>query len=543
MSNRIIGGSDMAQAVRSLEWCGTPLGSVDNWPSSLSMCLNLILASRFPSAILWGSELILLYNDAYRIIAADKHPHALGRSTKEIWSEVWHINKPIFEAVMNRGETIYLENQHFSINRSGHHLEEACFTLSYSPIYLETGVVGGCLVTLIETTDQRKREKDGQRIRALVEKELADSKAILESVVENAPVMIFVKDAMDLRFILFNRAGEDLLGHDRRALLGKNDWDFFTPAQAAHFIAKDREVLDGGAAILDIPEEPIMTAHKGERLLHTRKACIRGSDGKPRFLLGISEDITERKNAEKEKNELQTQLFYAEKLAAIGTLVAGIAHEISNPLAIVRGYSHILGKKLKEIDPENHDMTATTINNAIDRIVIIINGLRTYVSADTVHMEVLDINKVIFETISLVQETLKETGIEIRHNLAKDLPHVRCNVGKIQQVLINLLNNAIDALKQLPEGRRISIETLVKEEDVIILLSDNGPGVPEDILGKIMDPFFTTKEVGKGTGLGLSVSSAIIESLGGTFKVSSKVGEGATFHITLPCVQVFGDTF
>jgi PAS domain S-box-containing protein len=130
--------------------------------------------------------------------------------------------------------------------------------------------------------------------------DLKESKELMEAVVENIPLMIFLKEAKDLRFVIFNRAGEELLGYDRKALLGKSNLNLFPPEQAAHFMAKDREVLDGEFGILDIPEEPILTAKKGTRLLHTKKVCIRGTDGKTKYLLGISDDITERKRGEEE---------------------------------------------------------------------------------------------------------------------------------------------------------------------------------------------------------------------------------------------------
>jgi PAS domain S-box-containing protein len=167
--------------------------------------------------------------------------------------------------------------------------------------------------------------------RKLADEALRESKALMDAIVENVPLMIFLKEATDLRFVVFNRAGEDLLGYDRKDLLGKNNLDLFPPEQAANFMTKDREVLDGDAGMLDIPEEPILTAKKGQRLLHTRKVCIRGADGDTRFLLGISEDITERKQAEEalKKNttllhEMTTQVpgvvyqFYARPNGEMG---------------------------------------------------------------------------------------------------------------------------------------------------------------------------------------------------------------------------------
>jgi PAS domain S-box-containing protein/putative nucleotidyltransferase with HDIG domain len=146
---------------------------------------------------------------------------------------------------------------------------------------------------------QRELENAGsRRERKKSEEELNESKVLIETIVENIPLMIFLKEATDLRFVIFNRAGEELLGYDRRDLIGKNNLDLFPPEQAAHFMAKDREVLDGEIGMLDVPEEPILTAKKGQRLLHTRKICIKGPDGVTKFLLGISDDITERKQAE-----------------------------------------------------------------------------------------------------------------------------------------------------------------------------------------------------------------------------------------------------
>jgi PAS domain S-box-containing protein len=151
------GGGETGELIRSLDWSATPIGSRDSWPESLRTVVNLILASSFPMAILWGSDLIFIYNDAYRVIAGERHPDAMGRSTREVWPEVWEFNKPIFEKVMTRGETVHFDDQLFPIVRDGR-MEDAYFTLSYSPIRSGADQVAGTLVVLLDTTERKPSE-------------------------------------------------------------------------------------------------------------------------------------------------------------------------------------------------------------------------------------------------------------------------------------------------------------------------------------------------------------------------------------------------
>ncbi|MCX6121962.1 MAG: PAS domain S-box protein [Ignavibacteriales bacterium] len=198
------------------------------------------------------------------------------------------------------------------------------------------------------------------------EEELKESNALIEAVVENVPLMIFLKEATDLRFVVFNRAGEELLGYDRKDLLGKNNLDLFPPEQAAHFMAKDREVLDGETGMLDIPEEPIMTAKKGQRLLHTRKICIKGTDGVTKYLLGISDDITERKRAEKQITLLAHTLKSVAECVSI-TDLNDIVLFVNNAFLKTYGYTEneILGKNINVVrSPNNPPIAASGIHAA-----------------------------------------------------------------------------------------------------------------------------------------------------------------------------------
>jgi len=195
------------------------------------------------------------------------------------------------------------------------------------------GVLTGALGVSRDITDRRR----AQQI-------LRESKELTDAIVENVPMMVFLKEAKDLRFVLLNRAGEELLGRDRQSLVGKNDHDFFPPEQAAHFIARDREVLQA-PGVVETPEEPIHTAHQGQRLLHTRKVSIRGADGQPKYLLGISEDITERR-ADENKLLLTASVFTHAREGITITDARGVILDVNGAFTRITGYSRdeVLGK-------------------------------------------------------------------------------------------------------------------------------------------------------------------------------------------------------
>jgi PAS domain S-box-containing protein len=173
-------------------------------------------------------------------------------------------------------------------------------------------------------------ELDRERVTGrAAEQKLQDTTVFLDTVIENLPSMLCIKDAKDLRFILFNRAGEELLGYDRGAFVGKNDYDFFPKEQADHFVARDREVMNSLKPQVT-EEETIATRDKGVRLLRTTKVPVLDKQGNPRYLLALCEDITERHKTEQ-------QLRQAVKMEAVGQLTGGIAHDFNNLLSVVIG--------------------------------------------------------------------------------------------------------------------------------------------------------------------------------------------------------------
>lgn len=249
---------------------------------------------------------------------------ATGKTAKQAQPQSTKLHE-ILDHVYRTGETISLREA-----ASTFHGEPRHFNLTYSPRYGSDGAVNGVMALGSEVSDFVNSARRLEQAFEGRTKQLRESESFLDSVIENLPNMVFVKDAAELKFVRFNRAGEELLGLPRAALIGKSDHDFFPPEQAKHFVAKDREVLASGH-VLDIPEEPIETK-QGRRILHTRKIPIRGSGGKAEFLLGISEDITDAKRAEAERlrsireqaamEERQRETERASFLAEASTLLA-----------------------------------------------------------------------------------------------------------------------------------------------------------------------------------------------------------------------------
>jgi two-component system, cell cycle sensor histidine kinase and response regulator CckA len=370
--------------------------------------------------------------------------------------------------------------------------------------------VCGLVFRLVRFINRAEREQDHY-----------DSQVFLESIVENIPDMIFVKEAESLRFVRFNKAGEQLIGHPREALIGKNDFDFFTPTQARFFIEKDRDVL-AQKKLIDIAEERIQTP-RGERVLHTKKIPVCDETGRPQYLLGISEDITQRK---KEEYELQQ----SRKLNTLGRLAAGVAHEINNPLSVILGFAQSL---VKHTGIPEADLSALrSIEQEAIRCRTLVQDLLQFSRARKSGGGMQeDPVKILDSALSLVGTQAKIRGIDVKREVIGNIPHATMDATQIQQVIINLCSNALDAMAK---GGVLTVGLFSEGDELKIRVSDTGQGIPPDIRDKIFDPFFTTKEAGKGTGIGLSLVFDIVQKHHGTIELQSELGQGTTFTVRLP---------
>lgn len=247
----------------------------------------------------------------------------------------------------------------------------------------------------------------------------------------------------------------------------------------------------------------------------------------------VMHDVSERKKLQDQGRDLYHQLLQAEKLAALGQTMSGVAHELNNPLATILACAERLaGRRLDE--PTQRDLDA--IHNAAERAARIVRSLQTFARKRHTTRTTVDLNQVVRETLALRAYEQRVANVAIIEALAAGLPPVFADPHQIQQILLNLIVNAEQAMLDA-HGRGTLILRSWQDPDrdaVVLEVSDDGPGVPEDVQTKIFDPFFTTKAVGKGTGLGLTVAYAIAQEHGGQLSVKSGAGRGASFLLELP---------
>lgn len=239
--------------------------------------------------------------------------------------------------------------------------------------------------------------------------------------------------------------------------------------------------------------------------------------------------IIERKEAEIEKSKLENQLRHADRLATIGLLAAGVAHELNEPLANILGFAQ-LSKKCSEL-PRQVRKDLEKIESASLYSREIIKKLLVFARQIPPEKIQVNLNKIIDEGLYFFKARCAKEGIELVSSLSSDLPEIIADSAQLNQVLVNLVVNAIQAM---PKGGKLLVQTSSQQDNVLLIVEDTGIGIEEHVIEKIFIPFFTTKEIGQGTGLGLPVVHGIVTSHGGSINVKSKVGHGTRFEIILP---------
>ncbi|KAB8033629.1 PAS domain S-box protein [Fluviispira multicolorata] len=329
---------------------------------------------------------------------------------------------------------------------------------------------------------------------------------LLESVLNNIPNMVYVKDYQDNRIIiLFNKAGEELLGINAQSIIGKNENTFVSKYKLNIFSKRHNEAFEKNKTI--IIDKELLDTPNGKRYLRTYMIPTFTFDKKPDLLIVISTDITEELEMSKKLDIEKSKTIQNSKLASLGEMSAGIAHEINSPLGVISLSVELL-KKAKN-NPIKFRERCDNIEKSIQKISKIIDGLRKFsrITAKTIHKEIF-IADIINEALIIAESRARFHFCNITINLQPSTK-IRCNVLEIEQVIINLINNGIDAVKNLEE-KWIKINAFENSENCVLQIIDSGSGISMEIEQKLFQPFFTTKPFGEGTGLGLSISKSIL---------------------------------
>jgi PAS domain S-box-containing protein len=467
-------------------------------------------------------------------------------------------------AVLESGQPL-INREEAVVGPSG---RQGWFLTIKTPLRDSQGQIIGLVGTGRNITE-RRREEEEHRL----------SEARLQAILDNTTAVIYLKDMLG-RYLLVNRQFEELFGVSREQAVGKTDYDLFPREIAEAFQANDRRALEKSPPL----EFEEVAPHNGElRTYISIKFPLSDSAGVPYAVCGISTDITERKRTEMElvassielaktNKELaageeslrkalttlqisheqlkstQLQLIQAEKMESIGTLAAGVAHEVKNPLqTILMGLAY-LSKNTPSGD-ENMPMVLTDMHDAVRRADAIVRGLLGLSAAKELEIKEEELNAIMEHSLSLVNYELVHSRVAVVRDLTPQLPGVRVDKAKMEQVFINVFMNALQAM---PQGGTLTVKTSVRRFEklpqssdqthahfdigdllVIAEVQDTGIGIPEKQLPNLFKPFFSTKPAGVGTGLGLAVTKQIIDLHGGTLDIRPAPGGGVRVTLML----------
>lgn len=556
---------EAAACARAVDWSATALGAVETWPVSLRTMVGLVLRSRHPMFIFWGPELIQLYNDAYiPSFGIGKHPRAMGQPARECWQEIWSIIGPQIERVMLHADATWKEDQLVPIYRNGK-LEDVYWSYGYSPILDDGGGVGGTLLVCMETTSRVVAERRLRAARLLTE-QLALPGDTIECLLVAARVFGETPEDVPFSLVFVLEAG----ALEVAASSG------LTPAQLAELAPSFREQLSksgearstdaGGSVVsgrLTLPKA-VTLAGAAPAAFFCALSAATEADFIGHVVFGVTcalpfdqpyqahlEELaatvsraSAREILQASRERIQQKLLLADRMVSIGTLAAGAAHEINNPLAYMTANLDMALEEVRALGGGSAPALMRELEEKVlaaregaDRVHKIVRGLRTFSRTQEQHRTVIAIEPVLELSINMVFNEIRRHSQLVKSFGA--IPLVSADEALLAQVFVNLLVNAGQAMSSGKyDTNKIHVVTSTDAAGrAVVEVRDTGAGIPASALGRIFDPFFTTKAVGVGSGLGLSICHNIVSDMGGEITVQSEEGRGASFRVVLPAAS------
>ncbi len=442
-----------------------------------------------------------------------------GTNLEEILS---NLSSELFEAI----------REHYQSQSTAYHEDvrlqyEISYTLNEKKIFLKVIAVvpplsaGYYLLYLIDITEQHN-----------LQRELRRRSTFLYNLIESSVDGIIAAD-MKGRIILFNQAAQDLLGYDETETRNLHVTNLYKKGVAHELIKRMRSDAFGPEGKL-LRHELIVKHKDGHEIPVSFSGGIIYDRKQEIATFGLFTDLRALQQIEEDLEQTHKMLMQSEKMAGLGRLAAGVAHEINNPMSGIMLYANFIQEELGENNPVQKDLE--TIIHEAERCKVIVADLLEFSHQTTYEMERVNLNEVIQKTLTILQHQPLFQNIGIIRELDPQIPPVYGNSIRLNQVIMNMVVNAAQAMEG--DGQLTIISRSRANHDINeILIKDTGPGIDNDLLEKIFDPFFTTKATGEGTGLGLSVSYAIIKEHKGSIRVTSSPDAGTTFTLRFPVVM------
>ncbi len=470
---------------------------------------------------------VLWTNRAAAASVNEKQKNLEGRKCYEIWAgrEKQCEICPVAKAI----ETGHIHRDKITTP------DERVWIITGYPVKNETGEIIGAVEV---TVDGTKREQAEQALRESQEK----YRNILESIEDG---YFEVDNAGNLTF--FNDSLRKILGYSKDELMGINNRQYVDEENAKKLYRTFNKVYNTGKADKGFDSE-IIRKDGSSRYVEASVSLRKDSEGQPIGFRGIVRDISERKLGEEEKARLEAQLRQSQKMEAIGILAGGIAHDFNNILAAIIGYTEIAGLQVPEDNKAKESLKE--VLNAGRRARDLVKQILAFSRKGEQEAIPIQISHIVKEALKLIRSSLPTT-IEIRQNIKSDTGIVEADPTQIHQILMNLCTNAAHAMREEGGILEVAIRNvevggwdsesggldMIPGPYLLLSVSDTGEGMTPEVLGRIFDPYFTTKEKGEGTGLGLAVVHGIVKIYGGTIRAFSEPGKGTTFHVYLPRIK------
>ncbi|WP_313077344.1 response regulator [Melaminivora sp.] len=524
----------MSARIRAFDWASHPLGPISSWPPTLRVVLDFMLGSHFPKCLAWGEQQFMFYNDAYRPILGDK-PEALGRPLPEVWHETWPFVRDIAERAM-AGEATFKQDMPLTVLRHGYP-EQTWFTFCFSPIRDEHGGVGGCAVTVVETTQAQREQRQLRDEATSLEQQVALRTADRDRLWSMSDALMIVS-RFDGVIVAASPGWTAALGWSEADTVGRHIRAFVCPEDAA---ALDAE----GTLLRTVAQrrQVHMRFVRSDGQVRTIAWSVVAADG---FLHAVGRDETEELERSQQLSEAQERLRQGQKMEAIGQLTGGIAHDFNNMLQGIVLPLQLMQRRLQQGRVEEVQGYIDAALASTRRAASLTQRLLAFSRRQPLDVRPTDVAAVLQGLEPMLRSSCGE-NIRLAMQVPEQLWSVLTDLHQLENAVLNLAINARDAM---PDGGTLELAAanehvsdehgsgrgksgLAPGDYVRLSVTDSGTGMTADVIERAFDPFFTTKPIGQGTGLGLSMIYGYMRQTGGSVEIDSRQGR-TTVHLYLP---------